>query len=942
MRKTKLFLVAVAAMFGLNSQAQEKPVPETIGFTTSENTETYYYLYNVDAKAFFTEGNAWGTQFSIGDTGLKVAFTVEGSYYLFNDYSLAKKAWKLAFFDTESAMYVDHGSQKNWRWGVEDNGETFRLYAAPATGDPETGNTDWGDESPVFKDGYYVGWDAGSGSTACHPYLEPAEGHYINWALVTEEAYNAVAPLIAAYNNYKQIKAGVLSIKSDLDVSEADAIATGATTVENYEEATAKLLSLFEDYLASVEGEVDFTGFIVNPSFETGNISGWTVSNSTDTGAKENSNATYTIDNADGDYVFNIWSSGNPISQTIENLPNGTYKLMALIATDTGHQVQLNANGENAIVDAAEEGKGHGVDGELEFTVLDGKATIGAEGVDKYWYKVDNFRLYYTGPIKDLTPYKESLEKAVTEANKITEGTIPAGAYTALTSVIAANNTEWSSIEEYNAAEKAIKDATTIAQAFVAPYETFLTLKANANDLVAAGTDNPSGRTVLADGITSFSGDVESTEDVEVVKSAAVSLKEEMATYANASNPVGEDAKFNMTFMLTNPNLEKCEGWKPAEGWYNDQSQPTQNSQVMNTNAAVANTADPSKFAMYEYWSASTEPTEGYVVYQKIVLPEGTYKMTALAFAGFGGGHRYGYQTDGDHTLGSLGEGDPNITFSAGEIDGTSINTPTLEDASIDFVQTVEGEVKIGLKAHEGNRSNWMGIGYVELFKVPAAKPVELDESKAYDYSYEGAATAKLTRDIAEGFNTVILPFSLSAEELTTVFGAGSLYTFIGADEGKLSFESATSLLANKPYLFKADAAKKISAQEIEARTFVKAEKAQVVAAGTDFSFVGTYAPLAAGNEVITNKDYMLVAGNKFQKAQGGNALKAFRAYIKQNEEVESRQFLTIVIDGETTAIDTIDGKAVNSNAAIYNLAGQKVKNAQKGIFIQNGKKMVK
>ncbi|MGM9690003.1 MAG: hypothetical protein ACI3ZJ_04090 [Bacteroidaceae bacterium] len=148
-------------------------------------------------------------------------------------------------------------------------------------------------------------------------------------------------------------------------------------------------------YLEAVKSQncdgADMTGAIVNPSFELGNANGWTYAASDDHGAKENSNGTYTMSNNDGKYVFNIWPKGNAISQTIEGLPNGTYKLQAVIATDAGKKVQLNANDKNVQIDAT--GKETGVEGEVEFEVTDGKATIGVEGVDESWYKVDNFRL---------------------------------------------------------------------------------------------------------------------------------------------------------------------------------------------------------------------------------------------------------------------------------------------------------------------------------------------------------------------------------------------------------------------------------------------------------------------------------------------------------------------------------------------------------------------
>ena len=82
------------------------------------------------------------------------------------------------------------------------------------------------------------------------------------------------------------------------------------------EEATAKVAEV--DMLcaklrvpayetASDAQPVDFTQVIVNPSFETGDLTGWTAAKGDDTGVKENSNATYTIDIVDGAFVFNTW-----------------------------------------------------------------------------------------------------------------------------------------------------------------------------------------------------------------------------------------------------------------------------------------------------------------------------------------------------------------------------------------------------------------------------------------------------------------------------------------------------------------------------------------------------------------------------------------------------------------------------------------------------------
>ncbi len=220
-----------------------------------------------------------------------------------------------------------------------------------------------------------------------------------------------------------------------------------------------------EEEPAEEEG-TDMTSKIVNPSFEDG-TTGWTYDPSNDHGAKENSNGTYTMTNCDGNYIFNIWSSGNAISQTVTDLPNGLYKLKAVIATDPDHQVQLNANGKSKKIDASPSGKGVGVEGELEFNVLDNTATIGAEGVNKYWYKVDNFRLFFIKDF-DLEDLVAIYETALAEA-KAVEGKMNAEVKTALDAVIAAN-VDKSNADALAAAADALIKATATANNSVAAY----------------------------------------------------------------------------------------------------------------------------------------------------------------------------------------------------------------------------------------------------------------------------------------------------------------------------------------------------------------------------------------------------------------------------------------------------------------------------------------
>ena len=84
------------------------PEPITTGFKIAEDaysTDTLY-LYNVGAQAYFTEGNAWGVQASVSDSGLKLYFEKniddpeendrDGKTYLIWDFSLYRNEWRNA------------------------------------------------------------------------------------------------------------------------------------------------------------------------------------------------------------------------------------------------------------------------------------------------------------------------------------------------------------------------------------------------------------------------------------------------------------------------------------------------------------------------------------------------------------------------------------------------------------------------------------------------------------------------------------------------------------------------------------------------------------------------------------------------------------------------------------------------------------------------------
>ena len=241
---------------------------------------------------------------------------------------------------------------------------------------------------------------------------------------------------------------------------------------------------------------------------------------------------------------------------------------------------------------------------------------------------------------------------------------------------------------------------------------------------------------------------------------------------------------------------------------------------------------------------------------------------------------------------------------------------------------TEDGDLKIGFKCE--TTSDWVIWDNFHLYYYGSAIAVTLDEATGTSYSKDiDNANVTLKKTIYEGWNTITIPFAATAE----VFGANALYKYTGDAEGILNFETAETIEPNVPYLLSAP--ENGSGEYKFNGVTVKAANAETMTTlGTNYDFAGIYqeATVAAG-------DYIL-GEDAFYRSAGGNKVKAYRAYIKAKSDDPSNARLKISINGVVTAIDTIDGQAVN-NAAIYNLAGQKVERAQKGIYIQNGKKVV-
>ncbi len=242
-------------------------------------------------------------------------------------------------------------------------------------------------------------------------------------------------------------------------------------------------------------------------------------------------------------------------------------------------------------------------------------------------------------------------------------------------------------------------------------------------------------------------------------------------------------------------------------------------------------------------------------------------------------------------------------------------------------------------------------IGTLETDKVAVEiteTPYVFDENSDVNPVISSNSVVKVKYTAQKGWNTIIMPFSLSGSPtyMNTIFGEG--WTAYAIDsysegEGKVTFKSVTYLPTTTPYLVYAPNAEShpdgVYLQSVSAGSYNWGKSTEV--SKGDITFKGTFAPIAApgmeGKYGVTNKGTVAKGGS-------GASIKAYRAYLELSETAPARS-LTLIIDGEggtTTAIGelvrTLEG---DNGQQVYNLSGQRVEKAKKGLYIVGGKKII-
>ena len=568
----------------------------------------------------------------------------------------------------------------------------------------------------------------------------------------------------------------------------------------------------------------DWSGAIINHSFENGDFTGWT-----NTGMAIQSNNSF---EKDGSYYAENWEPNGTksVSQTISGLANGVYRLSAKIKARSVTSAKLYVGTTEKAVTI-----GDAVDTYTVEFVSDGSdVSVGFEGVgdgtSASWLCIDNFTLTFDGA-QATDEQKTALANAINGAEAKTLG-FETGEYAPYTNVAA--------LEALSTA-KAINPATAAGSA------------------VTAATTALNGATWTANATAMecvYNGNF-----AEGQGSAAANIQQYGWTRTNGWGQFKDDVYGSTT------------------GYYNQPGSLQYGNAGAYTMPLKANTIYNLTF---KYASQDTNSNDGMTV--SVLNSEDG--MAAMAFEAY----KTKY-TDG------------------------------LATKSLVFVTGAAGNYVLTL-ANGGNTV----ITGVSITKA-ASQVLEFADGSVPAYAPGTYPTVKITRALtANRWATAVYPFAVSGvEKIATL-------TSYDKSTGALGFTTAAASTANKPFLMMSTTAK----SEITLSNVAVAAAAATEVTADEASLKGVYAATKVDNSA---KNYVLSSNVIRPVGSTGVTVNSYRAYIQIAQDAPARS-LSFTVDGDATAIDGITADE-SSDGVVYNLQGQRIVKARKGLNIKNGRKVV-
>lgn len=247
------------------------------------------------------------------------------------------------------------------------------------------------------------------------------------------------------------------------------------------------------------------------------------------------------------------------------------------------------------------------------------------------------------------------------------------------------------------------------------------------------------------------------------------------------------------------------------------------------------------------------------------------------------------------------------------------------------FKNKLEGSIADGLIYYIINDAD---------YKAEAGKTFNLTENK------EGVSIVYKRTFSHDGWQVLYVPFDIPVSLTQDIF---EVYSITGISD-VVELEQVTNvnatLNAHTPYIIKVHADKVNEVLHISgaaATTLYKPADEPYTATYGDYTITGTYTSKA----IAAGEEYVLTSGKWCQLTEkavtdGNNILGAFRVYLTANGENTPSEVRFVINNSDATAIDELKAENGNVKAEVYDLSGRRVEKAVKGIYVVNGKKVVK
>lgn len=263
------------------------------------------------------------------------------------------------------------------------------------------------------------------------------------------------------------------------------------------------------------------------------------------------------------------------------------------------------------------------------------------------------------------------------------------------------------------------------------------------------------------------------------------------------------------------------------------------------------------------------------------------------------------------------------------------------------FVWVTGGSVEFGIRipqsyqnnTNDNTRQNWICCNDYSLTYYGDAR-INISEESSSAPSVCDNANVRLTRTLTGGqWNGFSLPFSLSAKQLeASSLNGATIKQWASVSENVITLEDATEIVAGDPYLIKPTANDNANIVNPTFNNVTVTNPTEAVKGEGSYTLQAhLYATDLATDGSVA---YVSTTDSSIKKLTSGgiNGLRA----IFNIPTASGVKALTVNFGDDTTEILSIDAEGnITESGAIYNLAGQRLSKAQKGVNIINGKKVL-